>query len=73
MKGKIGNINQDTNFTLECLFCGGHKDLNLVAHRHFVSQNIRGFVVVCKECVDSKLQNNDWYFDVKCRNENEVK
>jgi len=64
MKGKISNINKDTNSCLECIFCGGNKELSLVAHRHFISQSINGFVVVCQNCQNNKLKNNDWYFKI---------
>jgi len=64
MKGKIGNINKDTNFCLECIFCGKDKELSLIAHRHFISQHINGFVIVCQDCQNKKLQNNDWYFRI---------
>ena len=72
MKGKIENKNTNTNYSLECIFCGENKGLNLVAHRHFISNNIRGFVVVCQDCLKNKLQNNDWYFKVDCVFEKEA-
>ena len=66
MEGKLENKNEDTNFSLECIFCGEDKGLSLVAHRHFISQNIRGFVVVCQNCRVNRLQKNDWYFKIDC-------
>ena len=64
MEGKLGNINKETNSSLECIFCGESASLSMVAHRHFISGNIRGFVFVCQNCLNNKLQNNDWYFKV---------
>ena len=66
MERKLGNENKDTNYCLECIFCGESSSLSLVAHRHFISNNIRGFVVVCQNCLETKLQNDDWYFKVDC-------
>ena len=51
----LGNKNEDTNYNLECIFCGINKNLNLVAHRND-NKYITGFVVTCEDC-RNKLGN----------------
>jgi len=59
----LGNKNEDTNFNLQCVFCGIDKNLTLVAHRNN-KKYITGFVVACKNC-----RNNigDWYVRTELR------
>ena len=61
----LGNKNEDTNFNLQCVFCGTNKNLTLVAHRND-KKYITGFVVVCENC-----RNNigDWYVRTELRKE----
>jgi len=59
----LGNKNEDTNFNLQCVFCGVDKNLTLVAHRND-KKYITGFVVVCENC-----RNNigDWHVRTELR------
>jgi len=48
-KMKLGNVNETTNYNLNCIFCGKDKELSLVAHRN-EDKFITGFIVTCKKC-----------------------
>lgn len=51
-KMKLGNVNEMTNYNLNCIFCGKDKKLSLVAHRN-EDEFITGFIVTCRKCLGS--------------------
>ena len=61
----LGNKNEDTNYNLQCIFCGIDKNLTLVAHRND-NKYITGFVVVCDNC---RNEISSWYVRTELRKE----
>ena len=61
----LGNKNEDTNYNLQCVFCGINHNISLVAHRND-KKYITGFVVVCENC---RNQLGDWYVRTELKKE----
>jgi len=59
----LGNKNEETNYNLQCVFCGVDKNLTLTAHRND-KKYITGFVVVCENC---RKNIGDWYVRTELR------
>ena len=66
----LGNKNKDTNHSLQCIFCGRNKEVNLVSHRND-DKYITGFVAVCSICLSS-LKKNLYVWVIEGRKENIV-
>ena len=45
----LGNMNLDSNFSLQCIFCGNDKKLIEIAHRN-AYKHITGTMVICTKC-----------------------
>lgn len=45
----IGNRNLESNYSLQCIFCGNDRNVIEIAHRNG-DKHITGYIVVCKKC-----------------------
>jgi len=46
---KIGNIQNNSNYTLTCIGCGSRRNLVMTAHRN-EEKSITGFLISCEDC-----------------------